>query len=76
MQPAAGSSDSVKPPQSIPMVGFPIALQELKASLHPDHFTIENVPARLSKLKQDTWADMAKTKQSITAAMLKRLAAR
>jgi DNA primase len=40
------------------------------------HFTIENLPARLSRLKQDPWADIAKTKQSITAAMLKRLAAR
>jgi hypothetical protein len=38
--------------------------------------TKENLPARLSRLKQDPWADIAKTKQSITAAMLKRLAAR
>jgi bifunctional non-homologous end joining protein LigD len=57
-------------------VSAPIAWEELTASLHSDHFTIENVPARLSKLKKDPWADIAKTKQSITAAMLKRLAAR
>ncbi len=50
--------------------------QELTANLHSDHFTIENVPARLSKLKKDPWVDLAKTKQSITAVMLKRLAAR
>jgi DNA primase len=43
---------------------------------HAHHFTIENLPARLSRLKQDPWADIAKTKQSITAAMLKRIAAR
>ena len=57
-------------------VSAPIAWEELTASLHSDHFTIENLPARLSKLKKDPWADIAKTKQSITAAMLKRLAAR
>ena len=41
--------------------------------LHSDHFNIENVPARLDKLKKDPWAELAKTKQTITAAMLKRL---
>jgi bifunctional non-homologous end joining protein LigD len=43
------------------------------AKLHSDHFNIENVPARLDKLKKDPWADLAKTKQMITAAMVKRL---
>ena len=57
-------------------VSAPIAWEELTSSLHSDHFTIENLPARLSKLKKDPWADLAKTKQSITAAMLKRLAVR
>jgi bifunctional non-homologous end joining protein LigD len=57
-------------------VSAPIAWEELTASLHSDHFTIENLPARLSTLKQDPWADIAKTKQSRTAAMLKRIAAR
>jgi hypothetical protein len=38
-----------------------------------DHFTIENIPARLARLKKDPRSDMAKTKQSIIAAMLKRL---
>ena len=55
-------------------VSAPIAWEELTASLHSDHFTIENLPARLGKLKKDPWADLAKTKQSITAAMVKRLA--
>ncbi len=54
----------------------PIAWDELGPSLHSDHFTIENVPERLSKLKQDPWAAMATTKQSITAAMRKRLQGR
>jgi bifunctional non-homologous end joining protein LigD len=57
-------------------VSVPIAWEELTAGLHSDHFTIENLPARLSKLKNDPWTELAKTKQSITAAMVKRLAAR
>ena len=56
-------------------VSAPITWEELTSSLHSDHFTVENLPGRLSKLKKDPWVDMAKTKQSITAAMLKRLAA-
>jgi bifunctional non-homologous end joining protein LigD len=56
-------------------VSTPIAWEELSESLGSDHFTIENVPARLGKLKKDPWADLAKTRQSITAAMVKRLAA-
>jgi bifunctional non-homologous end joining protein LigD len=56
-------------------VSAPIAWEELSARLRPDHFTIENLPDRLSKLKQDPWAELAKTRQSITAAMQKRLAA-
>jgi bifunctional non-homologous end joining protein LigD len=57
-------------------VSAPIAWEELTASLHSDHFTIENLPARLAKLKKDPWADLPKTKQAITAAMMKRVAAR
>ncbi len=55
-------------------VSAPIAWEELTPSLHSDHFTIENLPARLARLKKDPWADIAKTKQSITAAMIKKLA--
>jgi bifunctional non-homologous end joining protein LigD len=57
-------------------VSVPIAWDELSSALHSDHFTIANLPSRLSKLKQDPWADMSKTKQTITAAMRKRLARR
>jgi bifunctional non-homologous end joining protein LigD len=57
-------------------VSAPISWEELTSNLRSDHFTIENLPARLSKLKKDPWAALAKTKQSITAAMVKRLAAR
>jgi bifunctional non-homologous end joining protein LigD len=56
-------------------VSVPIAWDELAANLHSDHYTVENLPARLDKLKKDPWADLANTKQSITAAMVKRLQA-
>jgi bifunctional non-homologous end joining protein LigD len=56
-------------------VSAPIAWEELSPRLRSDHFTIENVADRLSKLKRDPWAEMAKARQSITAAMQKRLAA-
>ncbi len=57
-------------------VSAPIAWEELTPSLRSDHFTIKNLPARLDRLKKDPWADLATTKQSVTAAMVKRLAAR
>jgi bifunctional non-homologous end joining protein LigD len=55
-------------------VSTPLGWDELSADIHSDHYTIENVPARLAKLTKDPWTDLAKTKQSLTAAMLKRLA--
>jgi bifunctional non-homologous end joining protein LigD len=54
-------------------VSVPIGWEELTAELRSDHFTIENVPARLDGLKKDPWTDLAKTKQSITAARMRRL---
>ena len=57
-------------------VSVPISWDELSSRLHSDHFTIENVPSRLSRLKKDPWADMSKTKQTITVAMRKHLASR
>jgi bifunctional non-homologous end joining protein LigD len=54
-------------------VSAPIAWEELRPSFRSDHFTIENLPVRLSRLKKDPWADVSKTKQSITAAMIKHL---
>ena len=52
-------------------VSVPIAWEELNAHLHSDHFTVDNVPARLAKLKNDPWADLARIRQSITASMLR-----
>jgi bifunctional non-homologous end joining protein LigD len=55
-------------------VSVPIAWEELSSRLRSDHFTVSNVPERLAKLKRDPWADMAAIRQTITKAMLKRLA--
>jgi bifunctional non-homologous end joining protein LigD len=54
-------------------VSAPIAWEELSDNLHSDHFTIENLPERLAKLRKDPWAGLGTTKQFIRAAMMKRL---
>ncbi|HEY2413283.1 MAG TPA: DNA ligase D [Pirellulaceae bacterium] len=54
-------------------VSVPIAWNELSPKLRSDQFTIENLFARLDKLKSDSWADIAQVKQSITKAMFKQL---
>ena len=54
-------------------VSVPITWDELSSRMKSDHFNIHNLPARLAKLKKDPWAEITKTKQSITASMLKKL---
>jgi bifunctional non-homologous end joining protein LigD len=54
-------------------VSVPLSWEELSSRIKSDHFNIENVHARLERLKTDPWADISKTKQSITASMLKKL---
>lgn len=56
-------------------VSVPLAWEELSAKLRSDHFTIENVPARLKKLRKDPWAELLTTRQSITARMMQRVSA-
>jgi bifunctional non-homologous end joining protein LigD len=57
-------------------VSVPITWDELDAKLTSDHFTVENMPARFKRLKKDPWAEMFKTKQSVTALMMRRLTTR
>jgi bifunctional non-homologous end joining protein LigD len=54
-------------------VSVPITWNELKDGLTSDYFNIENLPKRLAKLNKDPWAGIDSVKQSITAAMLKKL---
>lgn len=49
-------------------VSVPITWEELTAELHSDHFTIENLPRRLARLKGDPWAEISSVRQSITSA--------
>jgi len=55
-------------------VATPIHWRELDQDVRNDHFNVSNVRERLAKMKDDPWADFLATKQTITAAMRKRLA--
>ncbi|PRX31499.1 ATP-dependent DNA ligase LigD phosphoesterase module /ATP-dependent DNA ligase LigD polymerase module [Paraburkholderia sp. BL18I3N2] len=54
-------------------VSVPLAWDEVAGTTGGDQWTIENLHERLAELKTDPWADYAKTRQRITAAMKKRL---
>lgn len=54
-------------------VSVPIEWDELTPDLRPDRFTIRTVPDRLAELKRDPWEGIEKVRQSITAAMRKKL---
>ncbi|WP_027798789.1 DNA ligase D [Paraburkholderia dilworthii] len=54
-------------------VSVPLAWDEVAATAGGDQWNIRNLHERLSELKSDPWADYAKTRQRITAAMRKRL---
>ncbi|CAB3713381.1 DNA ligase [Paraburkholderia sediminicola] len=54
-------------------VSVPLSWDEVATTTSGDQWTVENVHERLADLKRDPWADYAKTRQRITAAMRKRL---
>ena len=55
-------------------VSTPLAWDELDEGEDlRQKFTVQTVPQRLATLKKDPWADYAKTRQSITAAMWRSL---
>ena len=57
-------------------VSTPITWEELAAGdLRFDHFNVRNIPERLSRMRKDPWASFDATKQSVTRAMIKRVAA-
>jgi bifunctional non-homologous end joining protein LigD len=55
-------------------VSTPIAWDELGQDVRNDHFNVRNVAERLAGQKKDPWADFFEVRQSITAAMRKKLA--
>jgi bifunctional non-homologous end joining protein LigD len=54
-------------------VSVPLAWDELDSTSSGDQWNIRNVHERVDTLKRDPWAEYAKTRQRITAAMKKRL---
>ncbi len=55
-------------------LSVPLAWDELSVDMRSDHFTIANLPDRLSQLRQDPWKDYFSTQQRITRKMLAALA--
>ena len=54
-------------------VSVPLFWEELENGVRGNSFNIRNIFERLEKLPSDPWADFNKTKQSITAAMKKKV---
>lgn len=54
-------------------VAVPLSWDELGPDVRGDHFNIRNLAARLGSLKQDPWKDYAAVKQSITAAVRRKV---
>ena len=48
-------------------VATPISWEELSPALKPDQFTVENLSARLKRLRADPWRDLFKVKQTLPA---------
>jgi len=54
-------------------VATPIAWDELTPAIPPNTFTVHNIAERLSALRADPWAEIAKVRQSLTPTMLKKV---
>ena len=54
-------------------VSTPVGWDELDSDLRSDYFNVENLPARLKKLRRDPWRELAGMRQSITASARKTL---
>jgi len=50
-----------------------LSWKEVEQGVRPEHFTVETVPNRLATLKADPWAEIGKIRQSITAAVRRRI---
>ena len=50
-------------------VSTPVSWEEVEQGVRPDEFTVETVPQRLAALPYDPWAEIGKTRQSISAAV-------
>ncbi len=52
-------------------VATPLAWDEVGPEIHADSFTISNIQQRLAQLETDPWQDYLKTRQRLTAKLLK-----
>jgi bifunctional non-homologous end joining protein LigD len=50
-------------------VSTPVSWEEVEQGVRPDQFTVETVPQRLTTLSADPWAEIGKTRQTISAAV-------
>jgi bifunctional non-homologous end joining protein LigD len=55
-------------------VSIPVSWEEIEQGVRPDRFTVQTVPDRLAKLKSDPWAEIGKSRQSISAAVRRQIA--
>ena len=53
-------------------VSVPLSWDELATDVREDHFTIRNVPQRLSRLRRDPWEGYEKLRASLKESMLKK----
>jgi bifunctional non-homologous end joining protein LigD len=56
-------------------VSTPLFWEEVEKSVRPEGFTVATVPQRLAALDKDPWADIGKLRQSISAAVRRRVEA-
>jgi bifunctional non-homologous end joining protein LigD len=57
------------------LIATPISWEELESGARPQDFTIASVPKRIGRGFKDPWAKIYKTRQGITATILKKLGA-
>ena len=55
-------------------VSTPLFWEEVEKGVRPESFTVATVPQRLAALKTDPWAEIGKLRQSIGAAVRRRMA--
>jgi bifunctional non-homologous end joining protein LigD len=54
-------------------VSTPLFWEEVEKGVRPDRFTVESLPDRLAALGSDPWAEIGKLRQSISAAVRRRV---
>ena len=51
----------------------PLFWEEVEKSVRPEGFTVVTAPQRLAVLESDPWAEIGKLRQSISAAVRRRM---